>query len=131
MISSESIVLTRWIKRVGVDEFGFLDHSESPHHIIDYVDVHSAPYLDKVLPFCTQVFVESPTAGKVYTYFRPTSMAVEFLLNCKNELAKEKDKLEKIERRDAKSNGLQRQKWKSEYFSRAGVTAMEFLRRCI
>ena len=98
MITNESIVLTHWIKKVGVDELGFLDHAENPHHIIDYVDVHSAPYLDKVLPLCTQVFVESPTAGRVYTYFRPTSMAVEFLLNCKNELAKEKDKLEKIER---------------------------------
>ena len=97
MITNESIVLAHWIKKVGVDEFGFFDHTENPYHVIDYVDVHSTPHLDKVLPLCTQVFVESPTAGKVYTYYRPTSMAVEFLLNCKDELAKEKDKLEEIE----------------------------------
>ena len=98
MITNESIVLTHWIKKVGVDEFGFFDYKENPYHVIDYVDVHSAPHLDKILPLCTQVFIESPTAGKVYTYFRPTSMAVEFLLNCKDEIEQEKKKIEKIER---------------------------------
>ena len=59
MITDESIVLTRWIKKVGVDEFGIFDHKENPCRVIDYVDVHSVPNLHKVLPLCTQVFVES------------------------------------------------------------------------
>ena len=59
MTTKESIVLTRWIKKVGVDEFGFFDSKENPCHIINYVDAQSAPYLDRVLPLCTQVFIES------------------------------------------------------------------------
>ena len=98
MMTNESIVLTCWIKKVSVDEFGFFDHKENPCHIIDYVDVHSAPNLDRVLPLCTQVFIESATSGKVYTYYRPTSMAIEYLLKCKDEIEQEKKKIEKMER---------------------------------
>jgi len=107
MITNESIVLAHWIKKVGVDEFGFFDHTENPYHVIDYVDVHSAPHLDKVLPLCTQVFIESATSGKVYTFYRPTSMAIEYLLKCKDEIEQEKKKIEKIERsvQETKRNG--------------------------
>ncbi|HYA60866.1 MAG TPA: hypothetical protein VED16_02160 [Candidatus Acidoferrum sp.] len=98
MITNESIIFTRWIKKVGVDEFGFFDPKENPCHIIDYVEVHGVPNLDRVLPLCTQVFVESPTAGKIYTYYRPTSMAIEYLLNCKDEIEKENKEIETIER---------------------------------
>ncbi|HXY87236.1 MAG TPA: hypothetical protein VEG44_02220 [Candidatus Acidoferrales bacterium] len=114
MITKESIVLTRWIKKVGVDEFGFFDSKENPCHIIDYVDVHSAPNLDKVLPLCTQVFIESSTSGKAYTYYRPTSMAIEYLLKCNDEIEQEKKKIEKIEhnvreiKRDRKSGRIYR-----------------------
>ena len=98
MITNESIVLTHWIKKVGVDEFGFFDRKENPCHIIDYVDLRSAPNLERVLPLCTQVFIESATSGKVYTFYRPTSMAIEYLLKCKDEIEQEKKKIEKIER---------------------------------
>jgi len=114
MITKEPIVLTRWIKKVGVDEFGFFDGKENPCHIIDYVDVHSAPNLDKVLPLCTQVFIESAPSKKVYTYYRPTSMAIEYLLKCNDEIEQEKKKIEKIEhnvreiKRDRKSGRIYR-----------------------
>jgi len=99
MITNESIVLTRWIKKVSVEEGGLFDRKENPCHIIDYVDVHSAPNLDRVLPLCTQVSIKPATSGKVYTYYRPTSMAIEYLLKCEDEIEQEKKKIEKIERR--------------------------------